>query len=173
MKREILILTALIGLSACDQLQAPGGPPAALPPTTAPVMTPPLTAAGDETTVPPSTSDLQQAASVTEVVVLKGQGDTTVKLFGVAGGDPAMNGLQTYIAFFISPAEGWRVFQVGDFLEFKVLNASRGRVDLEVRESDHDQQAGTIGQKTRRMIVGFTLGDDGAPPAAITVTPAR
>lgn len=171
MTRSILFLATLVAVSACDQLAAPARPP--LPPVAAPNLPRPLTATGAPVSLSPAAMDVQQAASVTQVVVLPGQGDTTVKLFGLAGGDPAMNGLHTYLAVFIDPAQGWRVFQVGDFLSFKVVASAPGRVDLEVRESTHDPDTGVIGQATRRMIVGFALGPRGDPPATITVTPAR
>lgn len=171
MTRSILFLATLVAVSACDQLATPARPP--LPPVAAPNIPRPLTASGAPVSVSPAAMDVQQAASVTQVVVLPDQGDTTVKLFGLAGGDPAMNGLHTYLAVFIDPAQGWRVFQVGDFLSFKVVASAPGRVDLEVRESTHDPDTGVIGQATRRMIVGFARGPNGEPPATITVTPAR
>ncbi len=84
-----------------------------------------------------------------------------------------MNGLDSHIAFFLSSAEGWVVFRLGDFLDYRVLSESPGRVDLEVTESLLQSETGEIGSRTRRMIVGWALsGEDGAP-ASITVTPAR
>ncbi|RZJ19474.1 MAG: hypothetical protein EON91_01055 [Brevundimonas sp.] len=172
MMRSMLFLAILVGASACDQLAAPVRK-SPLPPVAAPNIPRPLTASGAPVTLSPAAANRQEAASVTEVVVLRGQGDTTIKLFGLAGGDPAMNGLHTYLAVFIDPAQGWRVFQIGDFLSFRVVASSPGRVDLEVRESTHNPDTGVIGQATRRMIVGFARGPQGEPPATITVTPAR
>ena len=56
----------------------------------------PLTAERDE--------NLQWAASVVDLFPIEDQG---AKLFGTAGGDPAMNGLYTHVAFFAGPADGW------------------------------------------------------------------
>ncbi|MBX9802747.1 MAG: hypothetical protein K2Y04_08285 [Caulobacteraceae bacterium] len=84
-----------------------------------------------------------------------------------------MNGLYTHVAFFDSPAEGWRVFRIGDFLEYRVLSEAPGRVDLEINERTMDEATGNIGSRTRRIIVGWAQGADGAVPATVTVTPAQ
>ena len=89
------------------------------------------------------------------------------------GGDPAMNGLYTHVAFFDSPAEGWRVFRIGDFLDYRVLSEAPGRVDLEINESTMDEATGNIGSRTRRIIVGWAVATDGSVPATVTVTPAQ
>ena len=95
------------------------------------------------------------------------------KLFGTAGGDPAMNGLYTHIAFFQDPAEGWRVFRIGDVLDYRVLSQRPGRVDLELEESTMDEATGRIGSRTRRVIIGWPIAADGSAPAEVTVTPAQ
>ncbi len=171
--KPFTFLVACLGLAACDaQVESRK---AALPAEqAAPAPAAPLTAAGPAATVQPDTTEGQQwAAAVVELTELNRQGDSTVKLFGTAGGDPAMNGLYTHVAFFDSPAEGWRVFRIGDFLEYRVLSESPGRVDLEVNESTMDETTGDIGSRTRRIIVGWTQGADGAVPATVTVTPAQ
>ena len=104
---------------------------------------------------------------------LAGQGPLAAKLFGTAGGDPAMNGLYTHIAFFQGPAEGWRTFRIGDVLDYRILAERAGRVDLELRESVMDEASGTIGDRTRRVIVGWPIAADGSAPAEVTVTPAQ
>lgn len=176
--KPMLFLAALVGLAACDtgvESRKEAVPPvesrsAAL---TAPAPAP-LTAAGPASTVQPDAEvNLQWAASVVELTPLTRQGDVAVKLFGTAGGDPAMNGLYTHVAFFQGAAEGWRVFRIGDFLDYRVLSESAGRVDLEVEESVMDPRSGQIGSQKRRLIVAWTAGADGAPPASVTVTPAR
>lgn len=167
MKRTIILLAGLAALSGCDDIHIdkkirigdeeakvvaplePSGPAA------------PLSADAE-----PS---LQWAASVVELHAME---DQNAKLFGTAGGDPAMNGLYTYVAFFQGPAEGWAVYRIGDFLSFKVLNEAPGRVDLEVEESTLDEASGQIGSRTRRMIVSWTPGADGAAPSAVSVAPA-
>lgn len=171
--KPVTFLAALLGLAACDaQVESRR---AAIPAEqAAPAPAPPLIAAGPAATVQPDATEGQQwAAAVVELTELTRQGDSTVKLFGTAGGDPAMNGLYTHVAFFDSPAEGWRVFRIGDFLDYRVLSESAGRVDLEINESIMDEATGNIGSRTRRIIVGWARGADGAVPATVAVTPAQ
>ena len=171
--KPVTFLTVLLGLAACDaQVESRK---AALPAEQAvPAPAAPLTASGPAVIVQPDADEGQQwAASVVELTPLSRQGDRTVKLFGTAGGDPAMNGLYTHVAFFDSPAEGWRVFRIGDFLDYRVLSESAGRVDLEIDESTMDEATGTIGSRTRRIIVGWALAADGSVPATVTIAPAQ
>lgn len=173
--KPVTFLIAFLGLAACDtQVESrKEAVPAAEQAAPAPAAAP-LSAAGPAVIVQPDADEGQQwAASVVELTPLTRQGDRTVKLFGTAGGDPAMNGLYTHVAFFDSPAEGWRVFRIGDFLDYRLLSESPGRVDLELTESTMDEASGTIGSRTRRVIVGWALAADGSVPATVTVTPAQ
>lgn len=159
-----LAAVAALSLTACDGEAAPKpASDAAGPPTG------PLQASGAaETVTADEEPNLQWAASVVRVDPLPG---LDAKLFGVAGGDPAMNGLQTYLAFFISPADGWRVFPVGDILDYRVLRSANGRVELEI--SDNIMKAdGEIGSRTRRLILSWAPAAEGAPES-IALTPAR
>lgn len=117
-------------------------------------------------------SNLAWAASVVQLDTLANDANSGIKLFGVAGGDPAMNGLHTYVAFYESPGDGWRVFRLGDFLAYRILAEAPGRIELEIQESVMDEASGNIGSQTRNVIVTWTRGADNAPPAAISVTPA-
>ena len=174
--KPVTFLAALLGLAACDaQVETrKEAVPAAEQSVAATPAAAPLTASGQAATVQPDTDEGQQwAAAVVELTELTQQGDRTVKLFGTAGGDPAMNGLYTHVAFFDSPAEGWRVFRIGDFLDYRVLSESEGRVDLEIDESTMDEATGNIGSRTRRVIVGWAAVTDGSVPATVTVTPAQ
>lgn len=122
---------------------------------------------------PDSEESLQWAASVVQLNPLRRQG-LTAKLFGTAGGDPAMNGLYTYLAFFAgSPDEGWQVFRLGDFLSYRILAEAPGRLTLELRESVMDQRSGAIGARVRRLVVAWTPGPGGRPPALVRLTPER
>lgn len=153
---------------ACSEPAAP--PP---PPDSSSAPAPTLTEAGEPATLAPLDSGeaLQWAASVVRVDNLANQQDSaSAKLFGLAGGDPAMNGLYTQIAFFQSAGDGWRVFRIGDFLDYRVLADAPGRVDLEIRESVMDAATTEITSQTRRLIVRWAPGQ--AAPASITVTPA-
>ena len=172
--KPVTFLVVLLGLTACDaQVESRRTALPAEQAAPAPAAAP-LTAAGPAATLQPDADPNQQwAAAVVELTPLTRQGDRTVKLFGTAGGDPAMNGLYTHVAFFDSPAEGWRVFRIGDVLDYRVLSESPGRVDLELTESAMDEASGTIGSRTRRVIVGWPLPADGSVPATVTVTPAR
>ena len=174
--KPVTFLAALLALTACDtqvetrKTEIPAAEHAGTP-QPAPA---PLTASGPAATLQPETApDAQQAASVVELDALKAQGRLTAKLFGTAGGDPAMYVLYTHLAFFQSPAEGWRVFRLGDFLEYRVLSEAPGRVDLEIEESVMDPATSAIGSRTRRVIVGWAVAADGSAPPTVTVTPAQ
>ncbi len=168
----IAATAAALLLTACNPVAEPGvkaeapvlaaetAQAAPLTPSGAPVA---LTAAQTE-------DGLQWAAGVVRVDQVPGE---SAKLFGMAGGDPAMNGLQTYIAFFHSPAEGWVVYQIGDFLDYTVLSHANGRVDLDVHESDYNAATGQIGDRHRRIIVQWTQGPNDVVPTAVTVTPGE
>jgi hypothetical protein len=131
-----------------------------------------------ETLRPAANEFLEWAASVVQVDLLgdqrpraiTGSGDVTAKLFGAAGGDPAMNGLNTYLAFLASPDQGWVVFQLGDFLSYEIVSQGAGRVTLEVSESVMAHATGEIGSRTRRFTVTWTPSPDEAP-TSVTVTP--
>lgn len=173
--KPLLFLTALVGLAACDadvETRKAAVPPGEQPAPTAAVA--PLAASGPAATLTPETdAALQDAAAVVRLDQLAGQGPLAAKLFGTAGGDPAMNGLYTYVAFFQDPAEGWRVFRIGDVLDYRILSQRPGRVDLELEESTMDEATGRIGSRTRRVIVGWPIAADGSAPAEVTVTPAQ
>ena len=191
-----LLFLGATGLSGCDRLGAAWegfqlptaivttAPTAPVAPSVAkttdsaaPTGNTPLTPTGQGAALTPAPDDyLQSAASVVEVHPLDERTGLDGKIFGLAGGDPAMNGLQTYLAVYRSPADGWRVYQIGDFLSFKVLGQSRGQVDLEVEESTLDEATTTIGKRTRRIIVAFTVppgdGSGEDQPVAVRVIPA-
>jgi hypothetical protein len=122
---------------------------------------------------PDSDESLQWAAAVVRVDPLRRQGGLTAKLFGTAGGDPAMNGLYTHLAFFESAGDGWRVFRIGDFLSYRILAEAPGRVTLELSESVMDQGSGAIGSRVRRLALSWSPGAGGEPPALVRLTPAR
>ncbi len=162
---EIAVSTGAIGAEAkkgATPAGAVGGGDQGVRPLE-PVGSPrPLSTDGDE--------NLQWAASVVQLVPIEGQG---AKLFSTAGGDPAVNGLYTYMAFFAGPADGWSVYRLGDFRDVGVRAITPGRLDLEITEDAVDPGSGEIVQSRRRAIVRWTPGPDGAPPTRVTVTPAR
>ena len=83
-----------------------------------------------------------------------------------------MNGLYTYLAFYKSPADGWRVFRLGDFLAYHILSETPGRVVVEIRENTN-QGVDNMGTRTRRLLVSWRAGAGGQPPTTISVTTAR
>jgi hypothetical protein len=101
-----------------------------------------------------------------------GQNDLAVHLYGTSGGDPAMNGLNTYIAFWQSAADGHKVFQIGDFNSYRIVSERRGEVVLQVDENTINN-AGTIGSRTRRIRVSWTPPADGSSPSTIRLSAAR
>ncbi|WP_396593091.1 hypothetical protein [Brevundimonas sp. R86498] len=162
----VTALAALLSIAACDEI------PGVSTSTTITKKSAPLTADGPAAPLAAVDSPdgaIQRAAAVVRVDPLP---DQNAKLFGVGGGDPAMNGLDAHIAFFRSPAEGWAVYRIGDILDYTVLSTAPGRVDLDLRESTMDSATGQIGDRHRKVIVQWTVGADGAAPAAVTVTPA-
>lgn len=165
MRVAMIAVLAGLALGACSRAEPPAEPESA------PVT---LTIAGAPELMQamPNDEPSQWAASVTRVDFLEHQdAGTGVKLFGTAGGDPAMNGLYTHLAFFQDPAEGWRVFRVGDFLDYRVVADSPGRIDLEIRESTMDETSGEIGSRTRFLLITWPHGAD-ARPDRVAVTPA-
>lgn len=181
---SVIVPVCCLALAACedppvaDQLPVQpaepieGGPPPAAGPEPGPASstgptagTPAIEAAGPVTLSPSADDMLQWSAAVTEVHPMPNQG---AKLFSTAGGDPALNGLYTYLALFQGAAEGWRVFQLGDFEGWRVLEEAPGRVLIEVRQSTLDPTTGQAVTATRRLNVAF----DAAAPDSVTVTPA-
>lgn len=169
--KPTLFLSVVLGLGACAAQV--GSPLAAVPAAQSEaVAATPLIAAGPPETIQP---DPQASADIVRVDYLKhqGEGATSVKLLGWGGGDPAVNGLRTNIAFYVSPGEGWRVFTVGDFLDYRVLADSPGRVDLEIDFTGLDEETHDFNTSTRRAILTWTASDDWSVPDTVTLTPAK
>jgi len=163
-------LAATLALGACDAVTKTT---AAAVPLEATAQAAPLTASGPAVPVAaedPTDENLQYSAGVVQLDPLP---DQNAKLFGTAGGDPAMNGLYTYIAFYASPADGWAIYRLGDFLDYTIVSSAPGRVDLDIHESTIDEASGNIGDRHRKVIVSWTPGADDGPPGAVTVTPAE
>lgn len=182
MRHPLTFLAAVAVLAACDNgmesLKAPapavretGGanPGPALPPRAAqPPLRPAVPGGPPRTVTALAGAGMQEAAAVSQLHLMP---ERNAKIFSVSGGDPAVNGLVTYLGLFEGSAEGWRVFPIGDFERWEVSETRPGAVVLTVRESGADGQGG-IATRNRRLIVGFApVGR--AHPAAITVTPAR
>ncbi|MBA3999072.1 hypothetical protein [Brevundimonas sp.] len=176
MSRNLAIAAALgLMISACDGLpeeehavDRTREPVAAAVPTAQPADTRAQPAGEPEIIELAAGAALQSAASVMQLHPMENQ---NAKLFAVSGGDPAMNGLVTYLGLFAGPAEGWRVYRIGDFEEWTVSEEGRRRVVLDARESRMSED-GDIVTEDRRLIVEFRMGEDGVSDR-VTVTPAR
>ncbi len=113
------------------------------------------------------------AAGVVKLDTIPGQTGAAVRLIGIAGSDPAANGLKTYLAF-VTPHDS-QLFLIGDFLDYRVTASAPGRIELEIDETSVDD-AGNLGQATRRANVTWAEmpdQDDPNPvfPATVTLTP--
>ncbi len=166
-----ITIIAAMSLVACDAMPAAKSTTTEAP--AAAVQAAPLTPSGPAiplTAEAETDENLQHAASVVRIDWV---GAGSAKMFGTAGGDPAMNGLYTYIAFSGEPADGWVVYSLGNILDYTVLASEIGSVDLDIHESTMDEATGNIGDRHRKVIVSWTPGDDGAPPTGVTITPAQ
>jgi hypothetical protein len=162
-------LAAALALAACQPATQEAAKPAEpVPPAAAPApAAEPAKPSGPARTVAAEkeSEDLSGAASVTDIHFVK---DADVKLFSTAGGDPAINGLYTYLALFTQP-EGWtRVFQIGDFNSWSVVEESPTRVVLKVSRSWIEEGTGDVKTADEKLIVD--IPQDEAGP--LTVTPA-
>ncbi|MBX7247913.1 MAG: hypothetical protein K1X35_02565 [Caulobacteraceae bacterium] len=172
-RQSLVLAAAVLTLAACSKPK-PGAPESDVVPmpnaTTPPpgASTPPARPAGPAEPAQARTDEFAvSGASVTQVEWLS---DIDAKMFSNAGGDPAINGLLTYIAFPPeSPDEDWAVYQVGDFEEWKVTEHGPGRVVLQVRVSRIDQSSGNPVTEDKRLIVSF--GESGGS-RTVTVAPA-
>lgn len=126
-----------------------------------------------QTLQPDDSDEAQSAASVVQLNILHHQGNASVWMFGTGGGDPAMNGLYTYLAFYVSPAEPYRIFKIGDFLTYRLVSETPGRALLEVRESVMNEATGEIGARTRRIALTWTPPAAETAPASVATRPAN
>jgi len=177
MIRTALIASAAsLALAACSKPAAPANESDVVP-MAAPAAAPGTPAAPAANAAKPSgpaapvaaeaeEDNIQWAASVTEVVWLP---DLNAKLFSTAGGDPAINGLYTYIAIPPeNPGDGWKVFKLGDWETWKVSEQAPGRIVLDYRVSRIDANSGDPVTEAKRMIVTFTTGET----PTVSATPA-
>ena len=161
------VLAAALVLAACSPQPAPASEAAAVAPSaaeapapTAPVFTP----SGPAKSIAAVPEDMD-AAWVTDVRMIK---DVDAKIFSTAGGDPAINGLYTYLALYTAP-DGWtRVFQIGDFNAWEVVAESPTRVVLKVSRSWIEDSTGDVKTADEKLILDIPATEE----AGLTVTPA-
>lgn len=133
---------------------------------------PALAAPEGPTTAPEKIAALtedQPAAYVNDVKWID-SAEMGAKIYSTAGGDPAINGLYTYLAI---PGEmtgdGWKVFQIGDFNEWKILQQEKDYIILQVSRSWVDQASGDIKTVEEKLSVPLV----GPDANEITVTPVK
>lgn len=102
-------------------------------------------------------------------------GEGFVRLIGTAGGDPAANGLMTYLV--ISTAHDSWVYTIGNIIDYRIKGAADGKLDLEIDETTVADN-GDMNTATRKLIVTWTpVPDDYAPGGdwtpTVTTTAAR
>lgn len=164
---RILLLSAVMLVpAACE---APAQQATAVPRgTTAPAARPWSATGPAQTIAAVAETELQEAAAVSQLHSIEAQ---DAKVFSISGGDPAVNGLVTYLGLYISSAEGWRVYPIGDFAEWQVAEITDQRVILSARQ-DTATSEGTIQSRDLRVRVDFTWVDE-MPAPSITVTKGR
>lgn len=142
-------LAAALALAACSPQSAPAGEalaPAAAAPAPAALALKPSGPAVAIAAVPESMPE----AFVTDIHLLK---DGSAKLFSTAGGDPAINGLYTYIAIWTDTDQWSQVFQIGDFNSWEVVEEAPGRVVLKVSRSWVEESSGDIKTAEEHLIL--------------------
>jgi hypothetical protein len=159
--KRVFALVALCAIAACA--------PQAKKEETSNAPAAKVEAAGPPETLTALTEgDAEIAASVVQVIDLATE-KTSAKIFTRAGGDPAINGLYTYLAIYRSPAEGWRVFFVGDFNSIALDSQTPEQVVLKVSQSRIDANKLDPVTEEKRVIIAIP----GIDAETTTVTPAK
>lgn len=149
----------LAGCTAAPQDAAAPGEAAAAT-TTATTPAPTFTAAEGATpeTLAPASPDAEgEAAALGGIVrfdaVPDQSGEGFVRLIGTAGGDPAANGLMTYLV--ISTVHDSWVYTIGNIIDYRIKGVADGRLDLEIDETTVADN-GDMNTATRKLIVTWT-----------------
>ncbi|OYX49597.1 MAG: hypothetical protein B7Y90_06925 [Alphaproteobacteria bacterium 32-64-14] len=160
------ILAAALALAACQPAAEEPAKPAE--PATAETAPPPAPEPARPSGPPKSIEaedDQMPEAWVTDVHLVK---DADFKIFSTAGGDPAINGLYTYLAAY-TPPDGWtRVYMLGDFNSWDVLEESATRVVLKISRSWIEEGTGDIKTAEEKLIIDLPA----TPETPVQVTPA-
>lgn len=104
------------------------------------------------------------AASVAKVIHLDREG---AKLYSTIGGDPAINGEYVFLAVDGGPAEGWRIYKVGDFNTWELVEQSPERVVLKVSHSAV-AESGDIVTYEQKIAVAIPAPDAAVESVALT-----
>ncbi len=131
-----------------------------------------LAAPEGPTTAPETIAVIAEApaeASVTDVKWID-SAENGAKIYSTAGGDPAINGLYTFLAIpGEAPDGGWRVFQIGDFNSWKIAEQAKDHIVLEVSRSWIDQASGEVRTLEEKLNVPLV----GPDAAELVVTPVK
>lgn len=155
----LALVAGCVALAGCNPA-APGSSDAAPAAAATTAAAPTFTAAADakpETLAAAGSDSEGEAADLGGVVrfdrIPNQSGEEFVRLIGTAGGDPAANGLMTYLVISMTH-DSW-VYTIGNILEYRIKGASNGRLDLEIDETVVADN-GDMGNQTRKVIVTWT-----------------
>lgn len=160
-------IAAALALAACQPAtQEAAAPAAPVAPAAAEAPTPLALKPSGPPRVIQAESEESDAAWVTDVHVIDAA--EGAKVFSTAGGDPAINGLYTFVALYNQP-DGWtRVFQIGDFNSWEVVEESAERFTLKVSRSWIEEGTGDVKTAEEHLIVTVP----GRDATTLEVTPA-
>lgn len=162
---RFLAVTAAFALAACqpaaEEPAKPAEPAAEAP---AAVAVEPAKPSGPAKDIEAEDDHIPEAW-VTDVHLIK---DADFKIFSTAGGDPAINGLYTYLSAYSAP-DGWtRNYMLGDFNSWEVIEESPTRVVLKVSRSWIEEGTGDVKTAEEKLIVDLPA----TPETPVKVTPA-
>lgn len=164
---RLAILAGALALAACQPAaETPAAPaePAAPAAPAAPTVEP-AKPSGPAKAVE-AEDDHFPEAYVTDVHHIK---DADFKVFSTAGGDPAVNGLYTYLARYNDDERGWtQVYMLGDFNSWEIVEESPTRIVLKVSRSWVDQESSDIKTADEKLIVDLPATAE----TPVMVTPA-
>jgi hypothetical protein len=165
MKLTFISLAALTGLALAGctppAAKAPEAPAVAEAPAPAAVILAADGPAGTQASVP----NMEREASVGDVFFMK---ENEAKIFTTVGGDPAINGLYTYLAV-IGEEQEYTVYQLGDFNDVKVVSEKPGEIGLKISKSEVEQASGDIKTADHYLLITVPKPGD----KTVTITPAK
>jgi hypothetical protein len=163
---RLAILAGALALAACQPAAEAPAKPAEPAAPAAPVAAVESAKPSGPAKAVEAEDDHFPEAYVTDVHHIK---DADFKIFSTAGGDPAVNGLYTYLARYNEDERGWtQVYMLGDFNSWEVVEESATRVVLKVSRSWAEQESGDIKTADEKLIID--LPATGETP--VMVTPA-
>ncbi|WP_332679206.1 hypothetical protein [Brevundimonas sp.] len=175
--KPVTFLAAVLALAACDtqvETRKEAVPAAEQAATAAPAETPvSARPSGPARVIAPSNNaGLQGAASVTAVQPLHDHG-YSAKLLNLTGGDPAANGNQLYLAFYVSPAEGWTMFMLGDFASWELVEEGARGLIFDTTSDVVGPEGNIVRGPNQRYIVTYAPGGpEATAPDSVSITPA-